>query len=125
MPRRRIPKGSSSRRWGIAALWANPAGTNNGSAETFHSTVYHARTRIRAATGEAKTIDITNRGTRYLLDPAEITTGLARFTKGRYVGGRVPYGYLLVDAGPHPNKADARWGRRLQSSPSIPRPATP
>ena len=35
-------------------------------------------------------------------------------TQGRYVGGRVPYGYLLVDAGPHPNKADARWGRRLQ-----------
>ncbi len=35
-------------------------------------------------------------------------------TQGRYVGGRVPYGYLLVDAGPHPNKADAKWGRRLQ-----------
>jgi hypothetical protein len=35
-------------------------------------------------------------------------------TQGRYVGGRVPRGYLLVSAGPHPNKADARWGRRLQ-----------
>ena len=35
-------------------------------------------------------------------------------TQGRYVGGRVPYGCLLADAGPHPNKADARWGRRLQ-----------
>ncbi|WP_194920706.1 recombinase family protein [Catenulispora rubra] len=34
-------------------------------------------------------------------------------TQGRWVGGRVPYGYRLVDAGPHPNKADARWGRRL------------
>ena len=33
-------------------------------------------------------------------------------TQGRWVGGRVPYGYRLVDAGPHPNKADARWGRR-------------
>ena len=33
--------------------------------------------------------------------------------QGRWVGGRVPYGYRLVDAGPHPNKADARWGRRL------------
>ena len=35
-------------------------------------------------------------------------------TQGRWVGGRVPYGYRLIDAGPHPNKADARWGRRLQ-----------
>ena len=33
-------------------------------------------------------------------------------TQGRWVGGRVPYGYRLVDAGPHPNKADVRWGRR-------------
>jgi site-specific DNA recombinase len=33
-------------------------------------------------------------------------------TQGRWVGGRVPYGYRLVDAGPHPNKSDARWGRR-------------
>jgi len=65
----------------IAALWTNPDGSNNGSAETFRSTVHHARTRIRAATGEPKTMYITNRGTRYLLDPAEITTDLARFTK--------------------------------------------
>ncbi|WP_194924133.1 BTAD domain-containing putative transcriptional regulator [Catenulispora pinisilvae] len=65
----------------IAALWTNPDGTNNGSAETFRSTVYHARTRIRAVTGESKTMYITNRGTRYLLDPADITTDLARFTK--------------------------------------------
>jgi recombinase/recombinase-like zinc beta ribbon protein/resolvase-like protein len=34
--------------------------------------------------------------------------------QGRYLGGRPPYGYQLVDAGPHPNSADARWGRRLQ-----------
>ncbi|MEU8001064.1 recombinase family protein [Catellatospora sp. NPDC049111] len=33
--------------------------------------------------------------------------------QGRTVGGRPPYGYLIVDAGPHPNKAHARWGRRL------------
>jgi site-specific DNA recombinase len=32
----------------------------------------------------------------------------------RYLGGRPPYGYQLVDAGPHPNIAHARWGRRLQ-----------
>lgn len=34
--------------------------------------------------------------------------------QGRYLGGRPPYGYQLVDAGPHPNAAHARWGRRLQ-----------
>jgi DNA invertase Pin-like site-specific DNA recombinase len=33
--------------------------------------------------------------------------------QGRYLGGRPPYGYRLVDAGPHPNAAHARWGRRL------------
>ena len=25
--------------------------------------------------------------------------------EGRYLGGRPPYGYLLIDAGPHPNPA--------------------
>jgi site-specific DNA recombinase len=34
--------------------------------------------------------------------------------QGRYLGGRPPYGYRLIDAGPHPNRAHARWGRRLQ-----------
>lgn len=34
--------------------------------------------------------------------------------QGRYLGGRPPYGYRLVDAGPHPNQAHTRWGRRLQ-----------
>jgi site-specific DNA recombinase len=32
--------------------------------------------------------------------------------QGRHLGGRPPYGYQLVDAGPHPNRAHARWGRR-------------
>jgi DNA-binding SARP family transcriptional activator len=63
----------------IAALWTNPDGTNNGSAETFRSTVYNARTRIRTATGEAQKMYITNRSSRYLLDPADIATDLARF----------------------------------------------
>jgi site-specific DNA recombinase len=31
----------------------------------------------------------------------------------RHLGGRPPYGYPLVDAGPHPNAVHARWGRRL------------
>ncbi|OXM60507.1 recombinase family protein [Amycolatopsis vastitatis] len=34
--------------------------------------------------------------------------------QGRYLGGRPPYGYRLVDAGPHPNRTHAGWGRRLQ-----------
>jgi DNA invertase Pin-like site-specific DNA recombinase len=32
--------------------------------------------------------------------------------QGRYLGGRPPSGYRLADAGPHPNKAHAAWGRR-------------
>jgi DNA invertase Pin-like site-specific DNA recombinase len=40
--------------------------------------------------------------------------------QGRYLGGRPPYGYRLGDAGPHPNKAHAAWGRpahRLEPDP--------
>ena len=32
--------------------------------------------------------------------------------QGRTLGGRPPYGYRLVDAGPHPNRMQAAWGRR-------------
>lgn len=43
--------------------------------------------------------------------------------QGRYLGGRPPYGYSLVGAGPHPNAANARWGRRLQRLAPDPRTA--
>jgi len=43
-----------------------------------------------------------------------VRTAMAAQTReqGRYLGGRPPYGYCLADAGPHPNKAHAAWGRR-------------
>jgi len=43
-----------------------------------------------------------------------VRTAMATQTReqGRYLGGRPPYGYRLGDAGPHPDKAHAAWGRR-------------
>ena len=43
-----------------------------------------------------------------------VRTAMAAQTReqGRYLGGRLPNGYRLADAGPHPNKAHAAWGRR-------------
>jgi hypothetical protein len=43
-----------------------------------------------------------------------VRTAMAAQTRdqSRYLGGRPPYGYRLADAGPHPNKAHAAWGRR-------------
>src|SRR6266581_2728568 len=43
-----------------------------------------------------------------------VRTAMAAQTReqGRYLGGRPPYGYRLGDAGPHPNKVHASWGRR-------------
>jgi site-specific DNA recombinase len=51
-----------------------------------------------------------------------VRTAMAAQTReqGRYLGGRPPYGYRLADAGPHPNRAHAAWGRRahrLESDP--------
>ena len=42
--------------------------------------------------------------------------------EGRFLGGRPPYGYLLVDAGPHPNPAKAADGKRLHALAPDPRP---
>ena len=43
-----------------------------------------------------------------------VRTAMATQTReqGRFLGGRPLYGYKLADAGPHPNKAHAAWGRR-------------
>ncbi|MDH6464156.1 DNA invertase Pin-like site-specific DNA recombinase [Micromonospora sp. A200] len=44
-----------------------------------------------------------------------VRTAMAAQTllKGRYLGGRPPYGYTLRDLGPHPNPAKAADGKRL------------
>ncbi len=34
--------------------------------------------------------------------------------EGRFLGGRPPYGYLLIDVGPHPNPAKAANGQQLR-----------
>jgi hypothetical protein len=34
--------------------------------------------------------------------------------EGRHQGGRAPYGYLVEDAGPHPNPRKAAEGYRLR-----------
>jgi len=38
---------------------------------------------------------------------------LAALGDGRHMGGRPPYGYMLVDAGKHPNPSKAKDGRKL------------
>ena len=54
-----------------------------------------------------------------------VRTAMAAQTReqGRYLGGRPPYGYRLADAGPHPNKAHAAWGRRAHRLEPDPRTA--
>ena len=54
-----------------------------------------------------------------------VRTAMAAQTRdqGRYLGGRPPYGYQLADAGPHPNKAHAAWGRRAHRLEPVPETA--
>lgn len=42
--------------------------------------------------------------------------------EGRWLGGRPPYGYMLEDAGPHPNPSKAADGKRLHRL--VPNPET-
>jgi site-specific DNA recombinase len=39
-------------------------------------------------------------------------------TEGRFLGGRPPYGYEIVDAGPHPNPAKAADGKWEATAPT-------
>ena len=52
------------------------------------------------------------KGDRQHQDPVRTAMAAQTREQGRYLGGRPPYGYRLADAGPHPNKAHAAWGRR-------------
>jgi hypothetical protein len=50
-----------------------------------------------------------------------VRTAMAAQTRdqGRYLGGRLPYGYRLADAGPHPTRRTPRGpGGRTASSPT-------
>jgi DNA invertase Pin-like site-specific DNA recombinase len=44
--------------------------------------------------------------------------------EGRFLGGRPPYGYVIADAGPHPNPARAADGKRLHKLELDPETAT-
>ncbi|KOX19744.1 hypothetical protein ADK67_32900 [Saccharothrix sp. NRRL B-16348] len=70
--------------------------------------------RFLGAQSQREVIRARNRSLRSMKVQAEL---------GRYLGGRPPYGYMLVDAGPHPNRADARWGRRAWKLAPDPRTA--
>ncbi|MBB5803568.1 DNA invertase Pin-like site-specific DNA recombinase [Saccharothrix ecbatanensis] len=70
--------------------------------------------RFLGAQSQREVIRARNRSLRSMKAQTEL---------GRYLGGRPPYGYMLVDAGPHPNRADARWGRRAWKLAPDPRTA--
>jgi site-specific DNA recombinase len=80
----------------------------------------HEQTML--ALGLSSKREITRTRTRIRVR-VRVRTAMAAQTReqGRYLGGRPPYGYRLGDAGPHPNKAHAAWGRRahrLESDPA-------
>jgi site-specific DNA recombinase len=81
-------------------LWAPEAGGR----VDFHD---EAQEQLMLALGIQSKREITRTKIR-------VRTAMAAQTReqGRYQGGRPPYGYRLADAGPHPNKAHAAWGRR-------------
>jgi site-specific DNA recombinase len=54
-----------------------------------------------------------------------VRTAMAAQAKveGRFLGGRPPYGYLIIDVGPHPNPAKAADGKRLHALAADPQTA--
>jgi DNA invertase Pin-like site-specific DNA recombinase len=91
-------------------LWLPEAG---GPVE-FDTPLHKALMAVLAARSHAEVVRARHR----------VTHAMRRQTidQGRYLGGRPPYGYRLVDAGPHPNSALARRGVRLHRL--APDPAT-
>ncbi|MEU4448271.1 recombinase family protein [Actinosynnema sp. NPDC050801] len=83
-------------------LWLPEAG---GPVE-FGSPLHEALAAVPAARSHAEVVRARHR--------VVAAMRLQTVEQGRYLGGRPPCGYRLVDAGPHPNRALARRGVRVQ-----------
>jgi DNA invertase Pin-like site-specific DNA recombinase len=83
-------------------LWLPEAG----GLVRFGSPLHEALLTVLAARSQAEVVRSRHRVT--------IAMRMQTVEQGRYLGGRPPYGYRLVDAGAHPNRALARRGVRQQ-----------
>jgi hypothetical protein len=92
--------------------------------ESVENAVHVTVARLRRALGAAGACVVT-RAPGYLLDlrGARVDADLFRVraamdtqvvNEGRHQGGRAPYGYVVVDGGPHPNPGKAAEGHRLR-----------
>ena len=91
-------------------LWLPEAG----GAVQFGTALHEALATVLAARSHAEVIRARHR--------VLVAMRSQTVEQNRYLGGRPPYGYQLVDAGPHPNRALSRRGVRLQRM--APNPAT-
>ncbi|WP_157241280.1 hypothetical protein [Catenuloplanes japonicus] len=63
----------------------------------------------------ARSLREVQRSRHRVLEAMQVQT----WDQGRCLGGRPPYGYQLVEIGPHPNPAHARWARNCPASRQI------